>query len=254
MKIINRSIPIVCSLAILLLSELVLSRADLLWPLFSLAPLCLIAAIWQLTGRNLKSKKFWRLLITPLLFLVSQLGFLSFLEGAILRQLLVIFSSLVIWIFLQVIFLRFHSRLKYQLHSLESIATHIDLLTIFFGCATLFSLMLFLGVKLTLCLLIFAFITFLLSYQMIWVGEKSLADAWLYVMVITLISLEVFYAVSFLPTSVLVNSLIVTLAYYLMGGLTRNWLLDIREVNVAKRYLIISGILLLVVFLTAKWF
>ena len=93
----------------------------------------------------------------------------------------------------------------------------------------------------------------LLSYQLFWIGDLGFRTQWRTLAVITLVTGELFFAVSFLPTSVYVNGLLMTLGYYTMTGLARNWLLNIRERWVVVRYLLISFSILVIILLTAKW-
>ena len=89
---------------------------------------------------------------------------------------------------------------------------------------------------------------------MVWASGATLKSAWPYVLVISIATLQVFMVVSFLPTSIYVSGLLVTLAYYVMTGISRNWLLDIKDKKVIQRYLIISSVFFILILLTAKWF
>jgi hypothetical protein len=155
---------------------------------------------------------------------------------------------------LEVIFLRFQLSSRYQAHSLENISTHLSLLTVFLVASSFFSLRIFLGVPLWLLIISFGFILALATYQLIWSSDTKLVTSWPYISVITIVATEIFWAVGFLPTSVYVNGLVVTISYYLMTGLARNWLLGIQEGKVIKRYLLISTITLIIILATAKWF
>ena len=103
-------------------------------------------------------------------------------------------------------------------------------------------------------LLIFVIISALLTHQMIWASGATLQSEWPYVSVITICAFQVFLAAAFLPTSTYVNGLLVTLSYYVMTGISRNWLLDIKDIKVIKRYLVIAVVCVVVILLTAKWF
>ena len=76
----------------------------------------------------------------------------------------------------------------------------------------------------------------------------------MFVAVIGLITTEIFLVATYLPSSVYVNAVLVTLAYYNMTGLARNWLLEIKERRILKRYVIISAVTFLIILATAKWF
>jgi len=216
--------------------------------------LSLFICFWQINGGKLFSGRLWRLLITPGLFLVSSLLYLVFLESYLIRQLSVVFFAVLFWTFLKVVLLWINYRPKYQPHSLENISIHINLINTFLFGIGFYSLLVFLEFNFWLLLTIFIFACLLMNYQVIWVSQKSLNQAWHFILVISLILAEVFIAVSYLPTSVYVNSLLVTLTYYLMTGLGRNWLLDIKETKVVWRYVIITAICFIIILLTAKWF
>ena len=254
MKFFNRIIPWLAALIVFVLLEQVLKAPKQVYWLATSLLLFIILAIWQLSGRQIRTKKFWQLVIIPTLFLASGVLFLSFLEGNLFKQIFLIGLVILVWIFLEVIFLRFHLSPKYQAHSLENISTHLSLLTVFLVASSFFSLRIFLGVPLWLLIISFGFILALATYQLIWSSDTKLVTSWPYIGVITIVATEIFWAVSFLPTSVYVNGLVVTVSYYLMTGLARNWLLGIQEGKVIKRYLLISTITLIIILATAKWF
>jgi hypothetical protein len=205
MKFLNQLIPWLSSVLIFILTEQLLKTPHQASFLVPLAIVVIILSIWQLTGRNFFSRKFWQNIITPTLFLVN-------------------------------------------------ISTHLDLITVFFVASSLFSLLVFLGISSWFIIIIFAVIMLILSSQISWVSEANLSEVLPFLLVISLGVTEIFWAVSFLPTSVYVGGLIVALSYYLMSGISRNWLLGIKEGKVVKRYLLISSIILVIVLLTAKWF
>lgn len=253
MKFLNYTIPTLASLFFLFAVEGFLKNP---WQVYWLAPFILVVfilSLWLLTGRKIKKINFWHLIITLVLFSAGGLFFLAFLEGQLLKQLFVTGLTISIWVFLKTLFLKFHQKSKYQLYSLENISINLNLLTIFFITSSFFSLIIFLGVSFWFLLVIFSLIVTFLNYQLIWVGGVKLKVGWPYILIITIALIEIFWAISFLPTSVYVNGIIMTVSYYLMSGLARNWLLGIREKRVIKRYLLISIIVLIIILLTAKW-
>jgi len=174
-------------------------------------------------------------------------------EGYLFRQFFIIILVVLIWAFLELTYLRFHLRLKYQVHSLENISTYINLIIVFFSTSSFFGLIIFLDFSFWILTAIFAVLIILLNYQIVYSSEAPLNSSWLYILAITLMMIEIFWSVSFLPTSIYANGLIVTISYYLMSGLARNWLLGIQERKVVFRYLLISFISLIIILVTAKW-
>ena len=176
-----------------------------------------------------------------------------FLEGESTRQLVTIIVTVAVWIFLKVTFLYFFFRPKYEAHTLENISSYLNLITVFLFCTSVFNLIILLRVPAWLGAIGSMVLVGLLSYQLFWIDNLAFRTQWRTVAVITLVTGELFLAVSFLPTSVYVNALLMTLGYYTMTGLARNWLLNIRERRVIARYLLISCSILVIMLLTAKW-
>lgn len=254
MGLLNRSIPWLSALSVFLLFERVFKIPEQVFYLVPLSLVIVILCTWQLTGRKIINEKFWRFSITPVFFLSGAALFLTFFEGLILRQIFLVVFAVFIWVYFEVLFLWLHHRPRYQAHSLENISTHLDLLTIFFLASGSYSLIAFLGVSIWILAFCFIMMSGLLTYQLIWTSGANVRVAWTFVAVITLVISEIFFAVTYLPSSIYVNGLIVTLCYYLMTGLARNWLIDVKEGKVIKRYLLISIIAFLLVMISAKWF
>lgn len=254
MWLINRLMPAFAALGVFALLESALKSPRQIYWLAPVALALTFLSVWQLTGQSLSNKKFWRFLITPLIFLAGSLLFLSFLEGFYWRQFFCLITAVLLGVFLEMIYLWFHRRPKYQPNALENISAHLNLLTVFLLASSAYSLIIFLAFPLWLLLILFALSVLILTYELCWVDNVIFPASWPYLVVITLITLEVFLAVSFLPNSVYISGLIVAVVYYLMTGLARNWFLGVKENKVIKRYLLISLIILLIVLLTAKWF
>lgn len=254
MAFLNRLIPWTVSIIIFfLLYQIIENPKQVAWAI-SISTLIVLLSLFQLSGKNLKNEKFWRFSITPVLFFISSSLFLSFLEGEFLKQFFIFVVAVFLGVYLEVIYLWFNARPKYQAHSLDNISTHIDLLTIFFTATGFSSLIVFVGLSVWYLVLAFAIISGLLTYQLIWTSSGSVSPGRLYVVVISLVATEIFIVTRFLPTSIYVNGMIVTLTYYLMTGLARNWILEVKEMKVVKRYFIISIISLVLILLSAKWF
>ncbi len=254
MTIINRLIPWLSAFLIFLVLEQILQTPKQIYWLAGFTLVIKIFSIWYLSRRQFLTRQFFELIITPVIFLVGGLLFIIFLQGSLLKQFLVVVLALFSGVYLEVIFLRFQIRPKYQPHSLENIVTHLGLLALFFIASGLFSIIVFLGVSLLIATLIFAAVCLLLSNQLLWVSDTTLRRSWPFAVVVSLVETEIFLVVAWLPTSVYVSGFIVALCYYLVDGLSRNWLLGIKEAKVFRRYLIIAGISLITVLVTAKWF
>lgn len=254
MKFFNKILPWLSVVLIFIFLERLINKPLEVYWLAPLSLIVLVLTIAQLMGWQLIKKVFWQILITPFLFLISGLFFLSFLEGLIIKQFFVVIVGILLLVFFELVYLKFHHKKNYQVHSLETVVSHLNLFVVFLISTSFFGLFVFLDAS--LLVLIFSFLIFnlLLNYQLVWGTGKNLNTAWPYMLIITLITTEIFWAASFLSSSIYVNALLVTISYYLMTGLARNWLLEIKEFKVIKRYLVISFVSLIIILVTAKWF
>jgi len=248
-----RLIPWTSPILVLAVFETLIGYPESIFWTVPVATAIVFFSIWFLTGRKFKKLKFWNFLISPLLLVNSGWIFLIFLEGKLFKHVFLFFLVILLWIFLKVVFLYFHLRPKYQAHAIENVSGYLNLITIFLLFGGFFNLFIFLGLPFGLLVLAGLISTALLTYQVFWVSEISLISARPYILIITLITMELFLSIRFLPTSAYVNSLVIAIGYYLLTGLGRNWLLNIKEPKVIRRYLAISLISLVIVLITAKW-
>ena len=255
MILLNRVLVWLSAAAVLVTLEFLLRVATLYQLLIAAAVLnaIVILSIWQFTGRQLRKAAFWNFIITPFLLVNSGLAFLVFLEGESTKQLVTMITTISVWIFLKVTFLYFFFRPKYEPHTLENISSYLNLVAVFLFSSSVFNFIILLQVPAWQGAIGSMVVIGLLSYQLFWIGDLGFRTQWRTLAVITLVTGELFFAVSFLPTSVYVNGLLMTLGYYTMTGLARNWLLNIRERWVVVRYLLISFSILVIILLTAKW-
>ncbi|MBN1778948.1 MAG: hypothetical protein JW816_01890 [Candidatus Buchananbacteria bacterium] len=253
MNLLNRLSVWISSLLFLSFFWLVLVQAELFYWLSVLSLVILFLTIWQLTGRQIRKSQFWFLSISPTIFLFSAWLFFLFVEGRWLRYFYGLVFTFFLFIFLQIIYLYLHRRPKYEAYALENISNYLNVFAVFLLFSGFFGLQLFLNFNIWSILLLGGVALFLLTFELFYVSNLSFTKSRLAILIIILVSLEVCLAVNYLPTSIYVDSLIVTLTYYLMSGLARNWLLNIKEKRVIIRYVIITLVCLVLILFSAKW-
>lgn len=264
----NRLISWVSAFLLFLILEMALSQPTQIYWLILLSFAILLFSIWQLMKYKV-NQQFFNFLIAPVIFLASAWIFLLFLQSGWIQQLIIIVTSVLYWLFIKVIFLYLFRRPKYQAHTLGNISSYLDLLAVFFISSGFFSLMIFLQLpswyldlyffqividQIWQLLFLEALVVSLLTYQLLWASQIPLVSGGPFIFVITLVTTQLFLVTSFLPTSVYVKGLIVGIVFYLLSGLSRNWLLNIREWKVVRRYLTIGLISLIIILASAKWF
>ncbi len=211
-----------------------------------------ILFVWLSTRAKL-NKNFFNFLISPFLFLLSGFLFLGFIDRPIIRELVVIFLTLGSAAFMrQLIIITFH-KYQYKNHSLSTISKMLNTTTIFFWFSGVFDLSILLKVPYIILLATTILVVYLLTYQFFIINKiKSMASVW-FVPVITLIMLEVFLALAWLPNLSVAKALLVTSVYYFFTGVAQHFLLATLNKKVYWRYGAVVIFIWLVVLLTARW-
>jgi hypothetical protein len=161
--------------------------------------------------------------------------------------------ALLLYLFLQQILNYFYFSLKYQPYTLESFSFYINIVSIFFVATTLYGAIMFLQYNRFVIAGIGLFIFGLSVYQILWVNKISWMKSNLFLFAIPLTLAELFIAISYLPTTYLVDGVVVAIFFYMMIGLTRLFLLEqLNKKNVAVQ-LAFGALALAVVLATASW-
>lgn len=253
MRLLTRIIPFMAGVAIAASYLTVILLPDALVIIIGLSVLIVGWATWELTGQVLRRSRFWNFLIGPVLLVLTGWGTLVFVQDRWLAYSILIIMSCAVWLLLQVTMLYLHLRPQYQPHALENIASYLAVVIIYSSAVGLFQGRILLAAPLWLLDVTMMVVVILTTYYVIWLSDISTTFSRLYLVVVGGIMGELFIAVSFLPTSVYVNALVLTIMYYSMLGLSRNWLLGIKDVRVVRRYIGAASLLIMLTFLTAKW-
>lgn len=251
---INRLLPILTPALIFAGLELFFLKPHFIYFIVLFLILALGGATWKIIGKGLVNiEARWLYLLTPLSFLTSSVFFLIFLERPWARHLLALSVAAFCGIFLENIFVYIYQHAKYQINSLENVSNYLNLASMFLFNSSFFGFSVFLNIALWKLSLISFAITFILTFQTIWINKINVRAALLHIFVICLILFELFWTVSFLPTAFYVNGLIIAISFYLMNNLMRLHLLDKLNKKVIRRYFILCGLVIFFVLLTAQW-
>jgi len=218
--------------------------------------------IWYLTLRPvavtqlqvaLHRKEFWRFFLMPGFFILAINLFLLIVDNSFWQQVIIVATALLLLMILQNLFDRFHQASRYPANSFESLSGIINSISLFLLVTILYSFSTFLDLSIWFLALLFLGTTTLLTYQTMWIAGIEIKRSWFYILIIDLVLVELFWVMFFLPNTFYVKALIVTILYYLAVNLSRNYLINLLNRKMIWRYLIIGGIILLLVLLTAQW-
>lgn len=196
---------------------------------------------------------FWHFLILPIFFELASWLLIIFMTSAIVYYVVVIFTAFALYSLLRQYYQYFHLPFRYQPYSLESLSLYLSLLSVFFVVTASFGGLILIQLSVGYIVLVLLPLIILVTYQFFWMHKIDLAKNWLFVLIITLILAELFVSVAYLPTSYYVNSFVLTVAYYLMLGMSKSYLSHHDDRNTTIGYIVIGVVTLLIVLFTAQW-
>lgn len=195
-------------------------------------------------------------LIVPVFLLLAQWFFVMTLQLIGAQHLIwwsVGITALYIGIYTYVLNLYIHIRPRYQAHALENITSYINVVCLFFTATSLYALQIFINAPAWVVMVTGTAVVAVLTYAIMWVSDIVFSTCWRYIVLVSLLMLEVITVMTFLPITVFARGAIVAIMYYALVGIVRNQLLRIHGPAVIRRYAVITAFALALILLTADW-
>ncbi len=195
----------------------------------------------------------WHVAITPVLFVVSSIAFMLFVEADWLMIVLALVTAIFTFFFAEHLFKFIHLPSLYQPYALEHTSLVLHVASMFFLSTAFYGLQTFLRMPIWLLATVFLMFSGLMVYETLWVSKIRDAKAVRVALIGGLMFTELFVVLSFLPTSFYVNAAISTLVFYSFLGVMRASFLQRLSKDILKRYVILGLILIVALLATAKW-
>ena len=210
--------------------------------------------IWFLAKFGQVRKSFFMFYFTPFFLLAGAYIFFLIIDHIVVQYLFALAIGIVYMLIINNIFSFVYKTKDYQPLALENIFSYVNLISLFLFYAGFYGFLLLLGwpiwIFIILCFVITAllFMRTLLTYKIGWKEGK------LFVFILSIIITESFYTISLLPSSYIVNGLILVVIYYLFMNLIKDYLKERLNSKDLRLYIIVVGVILLVSLLTTKWY
>ena len=222
------------------------------WVVLVSGAVLLFALMWYLCKRKIN----WRLLqfsLAPLIFYVAGFWFAMFLQRTWIYHTFAILGAVVFWMYFEQALLYFHYPLKYFPYTLENFAYYMGLLAFFFLVSGLFGFAILLQLKVWFLAVLAALGTFIINFEIFWNQKIELRKSRIFNFVITLIVVEFFVALGFLPTGYYVNAAVLSIFYYVLMGLSKSALTGYLTRRSVLMHVFIAAACLLLVLFSAQW-
>lgn len=252
MSILSRILPAIVSIVTLAGFELLFFRPRSLLFVAPVLAAIELGATYLLTGRRWTEPPFrWFASLTTLFF-GSAITFALFIEEAVFQHLFALAVALAVWLLLRNLAIFTFSPSRYQPYALENLSMNLGLATVFVGVVSLFDLQLFFGTPVFFLVPLLVTIVVGVFGVTFWVAGFLPAGR-TYLLVSSLVTLEVAAAVAFLPVNPLVKGTVVAVSSYLCIETSRAVLRRESLREELTRPVLLASFLLLVVLLTARW-
>lgn len=252
MSIVRRFIPLISSLVMAGMLEWLIYQPLLVWGVVAVVCCSGVAASVMVSRSEVRGGR-WHFAVLALLYCISVLVFLLLLHQPLLKHVQIISAAIVWWLWLEQLY-RFHYQPnQYVPFSVANVTSLVTVLTSFFLISAAFAFKLFLGYPIWAMTVITAGAGFLFTIEMIWSEKLSPWRYWIMPITIALLTAELFWTLSYLPSSYLVNGFLLTVMLYVIVNLGRFRMKQELQPVIVRRYLLISALVVLLVVATARW-
>ncbi len=252
----KRFLPFLASFSTLALLEIFLYQPHFVYFILALVDYVLFYAAYKLTKDNLIDKRWWNLMILPIVFTDGLIGYSTLIPfrsffGSI--QLLFLFDIFFVYIYLRAVYFYLVFPTEDRKTSLENISSCGNFLSYFFISSLIFGLQSFVNASVWPLLLLIILASGVLVYQMIWASIDKIKENLIYIAVSCLILAELAGAIFYLPFNFNIMGLSLAIIYYVMTGLIRVRLRGTLNKRIIKVYLGVGIASIFIILLTARW-
>ena len=219
----------------------------------SLGLFFLLITIKAISKEKIFSRDFFYLALLPVLLIVTMTIFGLLPVPAAMLHLILALAVVFLYLYLDNTFLLYYLPAKYKLNALENLSSVLNLLVFFLSIINLNALNTFLNLALWQLSLLLVLINSLLIMQSFWSNRFNDRIRYVFLLIINVVIVEFFWALSFLPMNFFTNSIILTLIYYIIWGLLKAKFTQTLDKKIIWRYLLISLLLLIVIIITSTW-
>ena len=152
----------------------------------------------------------------------------------------------------RLIFLNYY-RYQYKNHSLSNISRIINVTTIFFFFSGLYNLHVFLRLPLWFLSILSFIVVALTIYQYFCITKITTAGKKSFIYLSSLVLVELFIVIHWLPFAPFVKALLMTSSYYFIINLSKHYLAGTLVRQAYLRYSLIVGLIWVITLLTARW-
>ncbi len=254
MILLYRAIPLLSAIAIFIVFQIWNKYPAATFYIAGSLAVIVVGSIWALTSGRRSIWLFVSFLPSPFLFVAGSFAFFLIINDATLRQLYSIGIVLLYYFILRNIFSFLYQSESYQPYALENIYSYVNMVSLFLFYSALYGMRLFLSWPHWIGVVAALLLTMILAARTFWSYKISWHQSRLYIIIISIMAAQGYYAVGLLPTSFILNGFIVVIMYYVLINIAKDVLRDVFDQKNARRYIFTSAALIIMAIITARWY
>ncbi len=249
----NRFLPLIVPVLSFLYLEIYYNFPRMIYVAIILLLLLFFFTARQFIAAGKKHEKWWSLIILPSLFTVGLIGYTTLIYKPWVSQALILFNVVFLYLYFRSLYYFVVKEELYKKGDLENFSAYGNFLSFYFIASTVFGFQIFLNISTWKLMLVIVATVALIVYQVSWANKIDKKVGAFYILISCLILTELAWSISFLTLSYYILGLILAVAYYILIGLIRFYLLGKFDKKIVKLYLIYGFLSILIVLLTARW-
>jgi len=249
----NRFIPIIISILIFFFWEIIIFLPKNFLSIFVLIICVFFGLLFKLNKFKIKNKDFWMMSISPFFFTLFFTVFLLFLNRVFLQHALAVVAALFLWMQLKHFYNFFFQITLYRPLALESFSAYLNTAAFLYFSISVYGLINFLNLQVYYLALLLVAVSFILTYQFFWINKIDEQNNLFASILTSILTVEIFWSMSFFPISHFVVGLALTIVYYVITNMTLLHFLNKLDKRLVKIYILIGVSCLLTILLSAKW-
>lgn len=254
MVLLQRFIPVLSPIALLVVWWFSFSNKESFLYFVVVVIIIVFISVAQLLNWRIFSKQFLGFFILPFLLQGSLAAWLVFIDEDWLRKIVMILAVLGYAVYFESCFNYFHHTKAYQPYALANVSSYVGVLTAWFYFSAISALAIFFHTP-RYILLIYAFVfVAVLLFQSMWIDNVPIFRNSIFFLVLTVLLLQFYWAVLYLPIGWLVTGVLMATLYYFFVNLSKYHLLRSLDHKIIFRYTLVSVLALSGALATAQWF
>jgi len=214
--------------------------------------LFIFISLWQIAWDKLSKKYFAIISILPILFQVALVSHISIERSVLVNNAFLILNSILLYYYYYSLYM-FALFPERRDGSLENIYSFGNFILIFMALSSIYALQILLNLPVWVLIFFILLVLVMVLFSVFWVNHIDFSSSVFYILLITLVGIELAWSLSFLPLSYNALGLIFAIFYYMAVGLSRHHLLNRLNYQLVKMYLILGFSSIILIMFTARW-